>query len=651
MPWYSIPYYGSFCGPGWSDGKRQDSVIGRPPTDEFDALCWLHDAIYATATRPQSLSEADLKFYKSVLANPRLAHSFKPRFAAEILRLQSLLRNTMTNAYAYISEPLKDEEENDDATNLWDWVPTQSVRETRKKNLRGEGRLVKRGDETAVAEEVVKFKPPPPVQPKLPSHHNTPLITVKPNLRSGSQPKPKPTPETTTTKATAKITAAPKPTSGNTKIAGSGTTASDPSPPQAPTPVDRESAPILVELGRDGTCSTVPTVTEITAAPTPVVTAANGEIESGPPQKYLPSSYSMVRKNTRTTKRRNRPSQPALKTTAPVAVGTTIAGGKRLTQNGRDSTRIKGHDLLGTIYGPTSSSNPELGFKWSINPCYLSSGSLSMYNPFYDEYRFNSIKMTFFTKVPTSTNGEVFMSVTDNPTTNLFDITSGAFYSKFMTSQNAVMCPIWQSTSIVWTPSERTFKKVNPLTDGSPSESTYGDALVYVQSNTGNVAVGYLLLEYDIVYRKKRFSSQTAMLSSLSPTVQLSFSETATHAVNGDVTVSSADATYAAAAGNLYGSVWEATYDSNTTFPSAWYSSILGDTKVLQSIKPGAKLYFVAKGQSSGYYSFVVYTNYPSAIACGRDNLVYNDTNTAFTGLVFQITAVYAGIAQMLTAV
>jgi len=46
-----IKFHGKYCGPGWSDGRRQSSVVGSaPPEDELDALCKQHDAAYANGS-------------------------------------------------------------------------------------------------------------------------------------------------------------------------------------------------------------------------------------------------------------------------------------------------------------------------------------------------------------------------------------------------------------------------------------------------------------------------------------------------------------------------------------------------------------------------------------------------------------------------
>lgn len=60
---YSIRYHGNYCGPGWSDGKYQSSVIGStPPVDDFDATCQAHDAAYHYGN---DLSRADWEFAAS----------------------------------------------------------------------------------------------------------------------------------------------------------------------------------------------------------------------------------------------------------------------------------------------------------------------------------------------------------------------------------------------------------------------------------------------------------------------------------------------------------------------------------------------------------------------------------------------------------
>lgn len=54
----------NYCGPYWSNGKFQSSVVGDvPPVNALDASCWRHDADYARATNMDDFIAADNKFY------------------------------------------------------------------------------------------------------------------------------------------------------------------------------------------------------------------------------------------------------------------------------------------------------------------------------------------------------------------------------------------------------------------------------------------------------------------------------------------------------------------------------------------------------------------------------------------------------------
>jgi len=54
-------YHGNYCGPDWSAGEHQPSVVSDvPPIDEFDGTCKPHDATYALGG---DLLQADLDFY------------------------------------------------------------------------------------------------------------------------------------------------------------------------------------------------------------------------------------------------------------------------------------------------------------------------------------------------------------------------------------------------------------------------------------------------------------------------------------------------------------------------------------------------------------------------------------------------------------
>ncbi len=351
---------------------------------------------------------------------------------------------------------------------------------------------------------------------------------------------------------------------------------------------------------------------------------------------------------------KRQPAQQPQLAAAPVAIGTTLYGAKPRTSVSQDSVRVQAQDLLAAVDGPAASSVPELGVMWPLNPCYLASGSLSMYTPYYDEYKLHAVEFTFHTKMPTSTNGEVFMAVTSNPSNNLYDTSNSNFVAKFMTTPNAIMGPVWQSHKMIYRPDQSSFRKVNPLTDASMVDSTYGDFVIYVQSTTLGSTIGYVVINYDITFRKKRYTSAMVMLGELYPTIYTTISEVGTlgaHVVNDPVQLVINNTGFASATATKFGAVFEAIYDSGTAFPSLWASRILGGTTTNLAVLPGQKFYLTIFNSSGGNYTARVYSNYSSAVAAGNDWLVWNDAGAVLNNMNFQITQVFASVTRTLSAV
>jgi len=83
--YYLMFYHGNYCGPGWSNGRYQSSVVGDlPAVDEFDETCKQHDAAYALGNDRQ---EADRIFVRD-----NLGKGFKRSFAAVLVQAQYLIR-------------------------------------------------------------------------------------------------------------------------------------------------------------------------------------------------------------------------------------------------------------------------------------------------------------------------------------------------------------------------------------------------------------------------------------------------------------------------------------------------------------------------------------------------------------------------------
>lgn len=83
-------YHGNYCGPNWSAGLHQASVISDVPAiDEFDATCKEHDGAYALHG---NLSAADQQFYKS-----NMWRGPKRTAAALAVKVQQLARDNILN--------------------------------------------------------------------------------------------------------------------------------------------------------------------------------------------------------------------------------------------------------------------------------------------------------------------------------------------------------------------------------------------------------------------------------------------------------------------------------------------------------------------------------------------------------------------------
>jgi len=81
-----MKYHGNYCGPYWSAGKAQPSVISDvPAVDEFDNTCRVHDAHYAHGS---NLSLADAQFF-----NDNIGCGLKRSVAAIAVKAQQLVRD------------------------------------------------------------------------------------------------------------------------------------------------------------------------------------------------------------------------------------------------------------------------------------------------------------------------------------------------------------------------------------------------------------------------------------------------------------------------------------------------------------------------------------------------------------------------------
>lgn len=92
-------YHGNYCGPNWSAGQHQPSVVGTvPPIDDFDRTCWVHDAAYAVGS---DLDLADRTFVADNLAHPNPKRLLAAAAVGGQVLLRSLERLTTFHPSSY----------------------------------------------------------------------------------------------------------------------------------------------------------------------------------------------------------------------------------------------------------------------------------------------------------------------------------------------------------------------------------------------------------------------------------------------------------------------------------------------------------------------------------------------------------------------
>jgi hypothetical protein len=96
-------YHGNYCGPGWSGGKYQESVISKvPAVDSFDESCKVHDALYAAGG---DRGRADLNFFKTnITAGPKEAAAGLLVGLQGVLRYAGVIeRQPVTQRFGYLT--------------------------------------------------------------------------------------------------------------------------------------------------------------------------------------------------------------------------------------------------------------------------------------------------------------------------------------------------------------------------------------------------------------------------------------------------------------------------------------------------------------------------------------------------------------------
>lgn len=148
-----MKYHGLYCGPNWSAGKHQQSVLsGLSGVDELDELCRVHDAAYATRG---NLKAADRKFFISAMKLPTV----RAKVAGILVGIQGAFRANDMNVSMPNQKPKNQVEKIQQDTIKWLEAELRSYADIGKPVMK---------TSTPVKGGSSKIIPPPPIDNLLP---------------------------------------------------------------------------------------------------------------------------------------------------------------------------------------------------------------------------------------------------------------------------------------------------------------------------------------------------------------------------------------------------------------------------------------------------------------------------------------------------
>jgi hypothetical protein len=289
-----------------------------------------------------------------------------------------------------------------------------------------------------------------------------------------------------------------------------------------------------------------------------------------------------------------------------------------------------------------------------LNPAYFINGSFSEYTPFYEQFRFRRLRFIYVTSSSTTYGGEVFMYVDENPSVAALNSAGSAFPSKLMSTANAMMGPLWTNMALDYVPGSKDFKLLNPLTNESMEESTYGTFYIY-QTNPA-VAAGYVMVDEEVEFIGKRNTGYQTPLSYITPYTYVTNSHitdiSATPAQGTDVTV----ATYFPAPSvSIPGTIYKCILDSgNSAYGSnsgnAWQLSYYTASATSISLTNGTVFYalVVSATQTKLYWTYLAATSGFVTASTNQTNAIQYGNGGTRSGYALWYTIVYAPASQSL---
>jgi len=232
------------------------------------------------------------------------------------------------------------------------------------------------------------------------------------------------------------------------------------------------------------------------------------------PYARMPARRPATRKKGRTgSKRRSAARGTMQKHAAPIAVGTSMAHGKRgpggigysMRQISDTCTRIIGRAYVGevnttgkTAYGSASAKNNALGLVFDINPSLLNDRVAVIASTF-QKYVYQGVKFTYVPQIGTTAPGSIGLVFDRDPLEISANTQGTQFLSEVMSYEHAVLTPGYIEASTAYT---RDPKELKTWYLGAPDatlttrETSQGNLLVYMSNCAANTGYGFIVMDY-----------------------------------------------------------------------------------------------------------------------------------------------------------
>lgn len=326
---------------------------------------------------------------------------------------------------------------------------------------------------------------------------------------------------------------------------------------------------------------------------------------------------------------------------APSAVGHVVGGGParpNFSRNG-DSVTMSGQEIVISLATAQQSSNFELVGGHRFNPHYFLGSRMNYLADLFEEYKFDSIEISYITGSSSATTGDILLTYEDDPTVPFRNPVSSNFVNKALSKKGAVLCSVWKdfTTSLNIEKSWR-YTVYDDIID--PRSAIAGDVFLYSRGTI--TQPGYIMCRYTVSFRKPIFNPRSFSLETWGDWSIVSATQAANPTVGNTVILTLGSG---AAVGEIFKfAITSLTLGTGVTAANAWYISESG-TSTAFTLGVGSTFYG-AFGASNAFY---VYPSLIEAKASPATNLGNANTSSSIIVQTANTTTstFYLAVCQM----